>query len=190
MAKLEKSVTNRIQINRQVAEVVVGTLQRNLRSGVDADGRKLPKVSPWVRAASKTTGRGQALTNIKPLLSTGQMRASIAPQVLTNDRIEIYGTGAQQDKINRMTHGTPGTMAVSEKGVRGLYSGIRLSKDGSTQYVRINTPVGWRTKRVRNGQMAINPRKRKFLYLSSRNVKTIVGMVDDYVATQTKAANR
>jgi hypothetical protein len=77
--------------------------------------------------------------------------------------------------------GIPGRMAVSAKGVPGLYSGIRTTKDGSRQYVRVNTAVGWRTKRVSSGTIAIRPRKRAFMYLTSDDVRGMNRLVQNYV---------
>jgi hypothetical protein len=50
-------------------------------------------------------------------------------------------------------------MIVSAKGVKGLYSGVKTGNQGQ-QYVRVNTPIGWRTKRVSGGTIAIRPRPR------------------------------
>lgn len=160
---------NRKPILRKLAEWKVTRLKKNLTSGEKPDGRPFHRVFPWVRAASIDRGRSAKLTNIKPLLNTGQMRNSIAPLSITNDRAVIGGIGKQEEKMRRMVNGIAGEMRVSQHPVKGLYSGIKTSKAGN-DYVRVNTPAGWCTRRVNAGFIRIKPRARPFMYFTMKDM--------------------
>lgn len=173
-----RRLQNREPILRKLAEMKVSRLKKNLTDGKDANGKAFATVYPWVRAASSTRGRSQKLTNIRPLLNTGQMRNSIAPVSITNDRAVISLIGEQLKKAERMVKGLAGRMAVSEKGIKGIYSGIKTSQSDGHTYCRINTPSGWRTKRVVNGKIAIKPRARPFMFFSSKDISDMARLVE------------
>ena len=189
LGRVLNGVKNRIPLLKKIGFYVVRKHSTDLQSGVDADGAPLAPVTPWTRVVSADRGRSASRRASRPLLNTGQMRASITIKNVTNNAVTVGFHGKQAEKAEAMQRGIPGRMRVAEKGVRGLYSGVRQAKSDGHKFARINIGSGWITKQVSaDNTIAIRPRARKFYYIGSREVTEILRIARDYVDRLTAKA--
>jgi len=174
----EKLNTNRLL--RLIGNTLVGDYGRNMRNGVDANGKKLAPVQKWTRLANRAASA--KTSGMIPLRNTGDMANNMKIIQQTPVKVEVGFTGAERVKALRQQKGIAGMMQVREKGRKGWYSGIRTGKTTGEKYIRFKTNDGnWFTKRVNGDKVAIRPRKRPFLWLADSQIAKIQGQVDGAV---------
>lgn len=182
LQKLDKQYDNLEKFYRKVGQKLRSDFTRNMTRGVDPDGKPLAPVAIWTRAAGITAGGGR-IGKPTPLLNTGALRAAMGVQSVSGSKLEFGFQGKFLRIANNMVKGRPGFMRVRQKRVENLFSGVQTTDDGSHDYVRINTAVGWRTKRVQPGPtIRVNPRKRNFFFLSNKQEDEIFKMIEDEIA--------
>lgn len=187
VARLNRSsirIRNAAPILRRVGQRLLVEFAKNMRKGVNPDGVKLPKPEPWTRYAGATRGRNLS-GNFIPLHNTGTLARSMMIVRLDRSQVRIGWNGGMAKVAETQYYGLPSTMKLKQRAVKGWYSGIKTAKDGGT-YARIKKSKGWVTVNPSGDMIDIQPRARRFFYISPRQV----ALVDRAMRTEIRTATQ
>ena len=164
--KVGRKTRNLKKMWTHVGQKVIAHYVKNMTRGVGPDRKKLAEVEKWTRRVRVGIGN-RKLSKMTPLVATGGLRNSLKIKEKSRRHVVIGFTGKYESIAEDATSGEAGRMMVKKKL-------IKTRKLGVGKYIRVQTNDGtWITKKVSGQKVDIDPRARKFFFLSRKQKKLI-----------------